>query len=611
MSQLKHKSSPGRSDHNMLPTASSAEFLMNRARPSSFGLWDDPLDNVHDPEQLLMHNTSMDHVAHLVHTAPPGFQVQPPLQLSLSQLLSLGSSVLGWQVLVQGAEGSFIGYICWLLDHCSRLGLEQASQPESGVRRVGVLLLSYCHVSSVTILARRANQPRPHPAAAKSGVVEERHGRSLLMKKLVNPHLTNMKEQSDGDEDGEDRDGDEGELPPLPPPALWLHRPSSWTVIDALDESYQEAVSAISLEKRVGLSAVGHKLGRWGTLAWLAVATPLTVYLFDAATLGLLPLLLGTSENKEVSGRLRYCHDEGKDPSMDDYKERDLTDVSNGGHLHEPLCSKCSTTADCQGEDLFSSRKCSCDADSNKQTELTCRNGALATDAGSHSLGRNSGSIVLPSTDEDSLDPSSRSQLYEQTSERDRHGNEESQHRCLKEVLQDPHLEVVVHDSRNLQDLLQHQAGFTISALFDTQAAEVYLYITLHEGDCPAFVPSLSCLLQRRLQLAPQHLLYERVQRRLAGDSSAYLERPLDEMTLKGIASSAAFLCELRALQLQDILADLRQLTALHSSSHALKDDLMRSRVEQHVVPAAVQRLGRQTVLNYKDSLGTRRRRRN
>ena len=34
---------------------------------------------------------------------------------------------MGWRVLVQSSEGNYVGYICWMLDHCGRLGLEQVS----------------------------------------------------------------------------------------------------------------------------------------------------------------------------------------------------------------------------------------------------------------------------------------------------------------------------------------------------------------------------------------------------------------------------------------------------------------------------------------------------
>ena len=155
----------------------------------------------------------------------------------------------------------------------------------------------------------------------------------------------------------------------------------------------------------------------------------------------------------------------------------------------------------------------------------------------------------------------------------------------------------------------------------------------LNRGDCPAFVPPLSPLLTRRLHLDPAHLLYEKTQRQQAGvridrshtyihtntytylsnpvyftfcllpiypyfhialvlsvpvlittlsyiqDSSAYFERPVEDTMLSGLASSCMFLRELRYLQLKDVLADLKQLTAVHSSALLLKDDITRSRV--------------------------------
>ena len=54
---------------------------------------------------------------------------------------SLGSSTLGWQVLVQSSEGSHVGYVCWLLDHCSRLGLEEVMMEIMVVVLVVVIMI--------------------------------------------------------------------------------------------------------------------------------------------------------------------------------------------------------------------------------------------------------------------------------------------------------------------------------------------------------------------------------------------------------------------------------------------------------------------------------------
>jgi hypothetical protein len=75
-----------------------------------------------------------------------------------------------------------------------------------------------------------------HSLCQKSNVIEEKRGRSLLMKKLVRPHLMDTSDDDDDMEDDEPR-------PPLPPPVLRVRRPQSWTVVDAIDASYFDAVS--------------------------------------------------------------------------------------------------------------------------------------------------------------------------------------------------------------------------------------------------------------------------------------------------------------------------------------------------------------------------------
>jgi len=40
---------------------------------------------------------------------------------------SLGTACMGWKILVQSSDGDYIGYVCWLLNHCQRLGLEEVS----------------------------------------------------------------------------------------------------------------------------------------------------------------------------------------------------------------------------------------------------------------------------------------------------------------------------------------------------------------------------------------------------------------------------------------------------------------------------------------------------
>ncbi|XP_018011107.1 uncharacterized protein LOC108668403 isoform X2 [Hyalella azteca] len=684
----------------------------------SLMLWSEPREN--ESTALVPHGTSHSRITQLVQTAPPGFQMQPPLQLSMTQLMSLGSCVLGWQVLVQGKEGSYIGYICWMLHHCGRLGLEEASNPATGIKRVGLLLLHYRHIDSVTLLARRANDPRKY-MPNKSNVIEEKRGRSLLMKKLVRPHLMDTSDDNDDTDDDEPR-------PPLPPPVLRVRRPHSWTIIDAMDASYFDAVVAIMSEERVGVAPVGERLGRWGALAWLVVATTHTVYLFDVATIGLQALLFGTDKKRgkrdepRAAGVGAAAHNVAEDVASDSaYAPRgpvnevhdaagnvngpvngvlDAAGTVNGpvngvldaarnvngpvngvcdaaGNVNGPVNGVCDAAGNVNGP-----VNGVCDAAGNVNGPV---NGVLdaagnvngpvngVRDAAGNVNGpvngvldaagnvnrpvngvldaagninrpvngglNAAGNVTGPVNGVRDAAGDVRGSRAEVTSEEPgRHieiKNERSDCssnvsdifvasqdytkdepqlprvsgagiRYLGHVLEDPGVEIVVHDARNLQDLLLHQAHLVLKNVFDTQAAEIYLHVIQEKGKCPAFVPLLSTLLLRRLRLSPRHLLYDRILRRNAGDSSVFFERPMSEETLESLASSAMFLCELRALQMRDVLVDLAQLTTVHMFAHAEKDDVMRVRVEEHVVPESVQRLGRVTVLNYTGCAKTR-----
>lgn len=568
----------------------------------------------HLPHETLADASSDATLAELVCSAPPGYQLDPPLQLSLHQLQMLGSSVLGWQVLVESAEGNYVGHVCWMLDHCSRLGLEQVSRPGSDVRRVGLLLLYYRHIHSVTLLGRRPHDPQ-RTRQQKSNVLEERTGRSLLMKKIVPPHLLEKRR----DELDEEEEDDEG-APLLPPPPGCLQRPNDWRVIDILDDSYRQAVSSIGLCRRVGLSCVGQRVGRWGVLAWLCIATPDKVYLFDAATLGLHATLWGQQEkrskNKTMEGVLSNNGVEDREQVRSSEKEAE-TDCGIGKEALEPTAVDVHSPAGnddtklnpkemkCDGVDLSGSLLSSNEPKEGDAADLA------AFDLNS-SPGERSGSANDRDDPERATGQRQKEELQERTKKSTLLLSQEnsivatdweaaqpvSSSCSLADVLQNGAVQVVMHDARCLCDLLQHQAGVAVASLYDTQATEVYLHLLQYRGDCPAFVPSLGALLNRRLGLSPQHLLFDKVHRRHGGDSSVYFERPLPSAIMAGLASSAMFLCELRHLQLFELLADLRQLTAVHASSYALRDDNTRTRVEQHMVPDSVQQLGRRTVLN-------------
>ena len=38
---------------------------------------------------------------------------------------AIGAACLGWKVHIDSSDGDYVGYICWMLEHCGRLGLAE------------------------------------------------------------------------------------------------------------------------------------------------------------------------------------------------------------------------------------------------------------------------------------------------------------------------------------------------------------------------------------------------------------------------------------------------------------------------------------------------------
>ncbi|XP_063867975.1 piRNA biogenesis protein EXD1-like [Scylla paramamosain] len=167
-------------------------------------------------------------------------------------------------------------------------------------------------------------------------------------------------------------------------------------------------------------------------------------------------------------------------------------------------------------------------------------------------------------------------------------------------VLQDSKMVKVVHDCRALEDLLHHQLNLNLCNVFDTQAAEIYLHLLNHQGSVPLLVPTLSSLLTKHLSLNIHHLFPDR-QEYSKVDDSLWLERPLAESLGERLARDVMYLRELRLEQLDMILVDLRQIFEVYLGAMRDKDSLTVSQLEPQVVPAEVQRLGKQSVVSVKE----------
>lgn len=171
--------------------------------------------------------------------------------------------------------------------------------------------------------------------------------------------------------------------------------------------------------------------------------------------------------------------------------------------------------------------------------------------------------------------------------------------RGLGGVLRDKAILKVVHDCRVMEDMLHHQFGVNLNNVFDTQAAEVYVYMLQHRGSVPSFVSGLPTLLIRYLKLLPSHVFFSHVRQECSeNDELVWFERPLPSHLAEGLARNVMYLRELRLELLDLILVDLNQVTNLYLGSLRDKDSVTISSLELHVVPAEVQKLGKRTVSN-------------
>ena len=75
----------------------------------------------------------------------------------------------------------------------------------------------------------------------------------------------------------------------------------------------------------------------------------------------------------------------------------------------------------------------------------------------------------------------------------------------LRPLLEDKRVGKVIHDSRGISDLLWHQAETRLGNVFDTQAAEVYLYHRQF-GAMPEYVSNVAHTLVTRLKLLPRQV---------------------------------------------------------------------------------------------------------
>lgn len=165
--------------------------------------------------------------------------------------------------------------------------------------------------------------------------------------------------------------------------------------------------------------------------------------------------------------------------------------------------------------------------------------------------------------------------------------------KVLKPLLEDDSVGKVVHDSRGIADLLWHQAGTKLANVFDTQAAEVYLY-QRHFGKMPAYVSNVAHTLVTRLGLLPRQVFFPRQRlERIREDQAVWLRRPLSGALLEAAMKNVVYLRELREKQLRAIMKTFVRcvdafLDTVRSSD---VEDAAAAPYETHRVPLEVQRI--------------------
>lgn len=127
---------------------------------------------------------------------------------------------------------------------------------------------------------------------------------------------------------------------------------------------------------------------------------------------------------------------------------------------------------------------------------------------------------------------------------------------ALKSLLESKAVQKVIHDCRGLSDLLAHQYSVRLANVFDTQAAEVYLYHKKH-GVLPAYVAAVSNTLVTRLRLLPRQVFFPRyaLERLKEEQRQVWMRRPLTERLLEGAVQNAVYLRELRHVQVEEMFS--------------------------------------------------------
>ncbi|KAK3863713.1 hypothetical protein Pcinc_030540 [Petrolisthes cinctipes] len=256
---------------------------------------------------------------------------EPERMFAIEEIVELGDDCLGLRVVVQARGGSsYLGVINYVLPASRRLALEQVTNPQTGKKRVGLLTFFFHNVLGVAVVGE---DHHARQRLLKDVYQEKQSGKQLLMKKIVPLHLQDSTFQTHDKRGEEERKSE-----PLPPPPPKVPRPSKWVVIDALDEAYNKAVCELNTETVICVNCVGQTLGRSGSLALLAAATPHHIFIFDLAKVG--------PEEMLRSGLGQVLMDEGVVKVMHDC--RPLEDL-----LHHQFAINLANVFDTQASEVY------------------------------------------------------------------------------------------------------------------------------------------------------------------------------------------------------------------------------------------------------------------
>ncbi|XP_069494468.1 piRNA biogenesis protein EXD1 [Ambystoma mexicanum] len=135
----------------------------------------------------------------------------------------------------------------------------------------------------------------------------------------------------------------------------------------------------------------------------------------------------------------------------------------------------------------------------------------------------------------------------------------------LQMVLEDKGILKVLHDCRWLSDCLSHQYETTLTNVFDTQVADVFIFSVQTGGFLPHCVSTIEDCLVRHLGISPfqaNHLKCS--QQSNQDEQDVWFVRPLQPHLLKVLALQAVFLLPLRSVLLDEMMADFKSLVDGH-----------------------------------------------